>query len=126
MQSIEAVISLMFFVMVISFMLNGISEKSGINDSLYKYQLAGDVWRVVSLKGHFQDFSFDDGNIQRDLVEKDLNEIYDLTGLCTHIGGFKATSCRGVSTTEIITVKRMLYVNGTLNQVTFSLALPKG
>jgi hypothetical protein len=124
MQSIEAVISLMFLVMILSFMLSGISDQSGINDSLYRYQLASDVWRVISLKGHFQDFSFDQLNPQRDLVEEDLEQIHAITGLCTHIGGIKATSCRGISTTKVISINRMLYANGIPTNTTLTLATP--
>ena len=124
MQSIEAVISLMCLVMLLSFLLGAAADQQGIDDSLYKFQLANDVWRILFLKGHLQDFSFDQASTQRDLVEQDLEEIHFLTGLCTHMGGIKASSCRGIPTTEVVTVKKMLYVDGLPSNTSLTLAIP--
>jgi len=124
MQSVEAVISLMFFVSVLSYMLSGIAEKPGLDDSLYRYQLADDVWRVEQLKGNFKDFSFDANNAMRDDVEADFDYINGMTGLCIYMGGIKVTSCSSDYTIaeKVASVSRAAYINGSAKNVTLTLA----
>lgn len=130
MQSLEAVISLMVLVFILSYMLSGIAEEPGIDDSLYRYQLAGDVWRVVSLRGNLEDFDFEKGNDARDKVEEDFEEIERITGLCTYMGGIRVTSCPGEkATVRIASINRLVYTGGFLNRsatnATLMIAKPK-
>lgn len=109
MQSLEAIISLMVFVSIVSYMVSGIAEKPALDDSLYRYQLAGDVWRVLYLKNSFRDFSFDSTNQARDEAENTLREIEDKTGVCTYIRGIQLASCRSSVLVNISSINRVLY-----------------
>jgi hypothetical protein len=97
-------------------------EEKRVDDSLYRLQLANDVWRVLYLKGDFEDFSFSSMNIARDRAENDLKKITELTGICVFIGGERLTSCRGEELGEhLITTKKLLVVDGVPQKVTLSL-----
>jgi len=124
MQSMEAVISLMFFVSILTYMLGGIAEKPGLDDSLYRYQLTDDVWRVEQLRGNFKNFSFDSGNTPRDEVEADFDDINGLTGLCIYMGGIKVTSCSNEYSIaeKVASISRAVYIYGSVKNVTLTLA----
>lgn len=121
MQSLEAILS---FIMLIMLSLPLLSvEQPAIDDSLYRTQLAHDVWRVLYLRGDFEDFSFDKGNPARDRAEADMKEITELTNICIFISGERLTSCRGEETGKhIVTVKKLLVVNGAVEKVSVTLA----
>lgn len=89
MQSLEAILSLMFLVSVVSFLLVSL-EGQKLDDSLYRVQLAEDAWRVLYLRGDFQDFS----DSKRPVLESDLAAIGSETGLCIFMGGIQFTNCR--------------------------------
>lgn len=128
MQSMEAVVSLMFFVSVLTYMLGGVAEKPGLDDSLYRYQLADDVWRVEQLRGNLKNFSFDAGNDARDDVEKDFDRLNGMTDLCIYMGGIKVTSCHGSHAIEekVASINRAVYINGSVKNVTLTLAKSSG
>ena len=54
MQTLEAVISFSVFMLFTTYVLLQIDDYSGVDDSLYRYQLANDVWRVLYLRGGFE------------------------------------------------------------------------
>jgi len=109
----------MVLVSLLSYMLAGLGERGSLDDSLYRYQLAGDVWRVSYLRGHFEDFSFSKGNNASGEVQKDFERIYNLTGLCTYLGGIRVTSCPGESAAvRIVSINRVLYENGSATNAT--------
>ena len=121
MQSLEAMISLLFFVSVLSHMLGGISEKPAIDDSLYRYQLAEDVWRVEQLRGHFEDFS----DAKRMPIEADFDIISQKTKLCIYMHGIEITSCRGKQYSiqeRLATINRVVYKNDFAENVTLTIA----
>ncbi|NYZ74412.1 hypothetical protein H0O00_04680 [Candidatus Micrarchaeota archaeon] len=93
MQSIEAVISLVVFLSIISFLLISSGEPRNIDDSLYRIQLAEDAWRVLYLRGDLQGLN---GSAEsRARLENDMGTITDETALCVFMGGVEFTSCRG-------------------------------
>ncbi len=120
MQSLEAFLSL-FFLVLISISVLSFEEKR-IDDSLYKLELANDVWRVLYLKGDFEDFSFNEGNKAAARAGQDLKQITEMTGICVFIGGERLTSCRGEETGEhIISIKKLLVVDGAPQKITLTL-----
>ncbi len=118
MQTLEAVISFSVFMLFTTYVLLQIDDYSGADDSLYRYQLANDVWRVLYLRGDFE-------NLQDESdLDGELDEIDSMTGLCTYIGGQRGTSgdCRGQTTLEhISSVEHVLLLNGEAKQRTLSL-----
>ena len=121
MQILEAMISLMVLVSFLSF-IAGEQHTLAVDDSLYKYQLANDVWRVLYLRGDFKDFSFDDANLARDRVELDLQRIGELTNLCVFIGGERITNCRGEDVEKLVSTDRITLVDGAPQRIMVTLA----
>ena len=120
MQTLEAIFSLSFLILTSLLVLT--PQENQIDDSLYHAQLANDVWRILYLNNDFQDFSFTTGNQARDRAESDLIQITKLTSLCVFIGGEKLTSCRGEEVgSQLITLEKILVVDGTPQKVTLSL-----
>lgn len=120
MQTLEAIISLLVFVALLPQFLS--IEEKPVDDSLYRMQLANDIWRALYLKSDFEDFSFAEYNAARNNAEADLNKITKSTGICIFIGGEKLTSCRGEKTGEqIITTEKMLIVDSIPQKVTLTL-----
>ncbi|NYZ77277.1 hypothetical protein H0O02_03100 [Candidatus Micrarchaeota archaeon] len=125
MQTLEALISFTVFMVFSSYLLLQLEDYGGVDDSLYRYQLANDAWRVLYLQGDFRDFSFSADSAQRDKAEGHLGEIYDKAGVCAYLGGIKATSCRSVSCgREISSISRVAIVDGNAEAITLSLCSP--
>jgi hypothetical protein len=117
MQTIEALISLVVFLSMAILMLNSMQQPYQPDDSLYRMQLGGDIWRVLYLKGSFEDF---DG-LGRPALESDAIQIQDMTGFCIYIGGIRNTNCRGARGDEtIVSMQKIVIQNGHPKQVTFS------
>jgi len=127
MQTMEAVISLLILVSFISMLtLEQENTKVRTDTSLYKQQLANDVWRVLYLRGDFKDFSFDKNNSARDKTEKDLERIGELTSFCVFISGETLTNCRGENVGEkSISIEKFLIVEGELKKVPLTIAIKK-
>ncbi len=119
MKFIEATISLLVFLIFITTVLAGATAHK-TDDSLYRYELASDVWRVLYLRGDFHNFAEDSLNPARDATEKDLTRITDLTGLCMNIEGVRVQSaqCRGeeLGRATVITQNRLIS-NGVAKDV---------
>jgi len=118
MQTLEAIISFAVFMLFASYVLMQLEDHGGVDDSLYRYQLASDVWRVLYLKGSFE-YLEDESQL-----DAELDRIDGMTGLCTYIGGQRATSeeCRGRQTTEhVVSIKRIVLMNGVPRERTLSI-----
>lgn len=121
MQVLEAMISLLVLVSFLSAIADGLEEKA-VNDSLYRYYLANDAWRVLYLRGDFQDFSFSGLNSGRDRAEADLQQMGKLTNLCIFIGGERVTNCRGRGIERIASIERITIVDDSPQKVMLTLA----
>lgn len=116
MQTLEAMLSLVFFVWAVSLLMSSYSIPSA-EDSLYRMHVAGDAWRVLYLRGELQDLE----NLEQ--LEPALDRVSAETGLCLFINGIEATSCRGGVDGHEVTVSldRTLILDGVPTRVTFSL-----
>ncbi len=103
MNTIEAVLSLMVFVLIISSFTSVPTPE--LDDSLYKLKLSEDVWRILYLKGDLKDF-------QDDKILEDLEEIKELTGLCVSIN-WKEESINTCEPSQFVVVKRIAFINGS-------------
>ncbi|MEW6529075.1 MAG: hypothetical protein AB1391_04245 [Candidatus Micrarchaeota archaeon] len=81
MQLIESVLSLLTLISLSILLLLSIDTK--IDNSLYKYELQGDVKNIIYLKGGFENIS--KGN-------KIANEIFEKTGMCIEMDKTEITS----------------------------------
>jgi hypothetical protein len=128
MQTVEAMISLMVLVAVVSAMLSGMDGRE-VDDSLYRVQLAGDAWRVLYLRGDFGEF----GEPKRGALEADMQEISDETGMCVFLGGTLFSTpgeaaggmCRGAGASARETtasLEKTVIWNGTARSLAFTLA----
>lgn len=116
MQTLEAMISLIFFIWAATLALSSF-EPQPVDDSLYRLQLAGDYWRVLYLQGRLRNIS----DIRS--LEPALELIGDESGHCVFINGINsATNCRGgtVGHEMTVSVQRTLLVNGAPERITFS------
>ncbi len=121
MQSIEAIISLMVLLLIVSYMLTNAAQVPAIDDSLYRYQLTNDVWRVLYLKGDFYDFNWNSTSANH--TRNDLKTIHDQTNLCGYLGGIRATSCPGLSSdVQIGSFTKIMVVDGSPTNVTLTVA----
>jgi len=119
MQTLEAMVSFVFFLSLCSHLLLSPEESYYIDDSLYRFQLAEDVWRVLYLRGNFRDF----GAADRDELEKEFALIENETGLCIFMDGVQFTNCRGDSQPHHITAsltKTVVY-DGAPKNLRFSI-----
>ena len=110
MQILEATISLMVLISFLSFIAADQTTQV-IDNSLYKFQLVNDAWRVLYLRGDFKEFSFDSGNMARDKAEDDLKQIGKLTNFCILIGGERVTNCRGEKIEKVASSERIVLVD---------------
>lgn len=119
MQSIEAVLSILVFSSIALAFSGPLSDDGGIDDSLQRLYLAQDAWRVLQLRGDFQDFHLGHDSA----LKEDVDSITDLTGLCVFMtGSTRYTSCRGGERHEITaSIRRTVIVGGVPWKVTFSL-----
>jgi hypothetical protein len=127
MQSAEAVISLMVLVSICMPMLATFASQPQIDDSLYRYQLANDAWRVLYLRGGLRNLSISSQNPVRDSLEGDMETIYGLTGLCAYLEGVRVApqECRSAGIAENVAVlHKALYDGGVRRDATFTLAKP--
>lgn len=124
MQTLEAIISFTFFLFFATYMLAEL-DYTKPNYSLYQYQLANDIWRVLYLKGSLKDFSL----LNRNSAEETMTKIYEETGLCTYLQGVVTTAegCRGGApcSEQKITMKKTWFENGQTSQMTFTVCTPE-
>lgn len=120
MQSIEAILSLLVFLSIAAYVLSADPGPPPIDDSLYRMQLADDAWRVLYLRGNFQDLD----ESKRTIVESDMSVIGKQTGLCLFMRGIEFTNCRGGddSHDSLISIRRTVIYNRAPTVVTFRLS----
>jgi hypothetical protein len=117
MQTVEAVLSFLAFAAISSSLMMAVHPVPQ-DDSLYRLQLAEDVWRVLYLRGDLAPGSGEDGLA----LESDVRGIGDEAGLCVFIRGIETANCRGGPEREMtVSVSRTMFVNGSLRSVTLSL-----
>lgn len=119
MQTLEAVISFFVFMTFASYILLQLDDYSGIDNSLYRYQLANDIWRVLYLQGHFKNLE------TLSELDQPLQEISENTGFCIYVGGQQGTpsSIRGqdcLSGEPVSKVQHVVLVGGTPKRVMLS------
>ncbi len=124
MQTLEAIISFTVFMIFASYVLLQLGDYSGVDDSLYRYQLANDVWRVLYLQGAFRDLDSLSG------IDENIGSMMEETGFCIYIRGQQATapSIRGTGCRAgepLAKVQHVLIVNGKPEKVTLSLYQPE-
>ena len=121
MQTLEAIISFTFFMFFATFMLAQL-DYTKPNYSLYQYQLANDIWRVLYLKGALKDYS--SSNL---FAEQIMTDIYDGTRLCSYIEGIQTTSCRGgpACSGYNITMKKVWFEDGVPKEMAFKVCTPE-
>lgn len=86
--------------------------------ALYRLQLAEDAWRVLYLRGDFEDF----GEESRAGIERDMALIGGETGLCYFMDGVRFTNCRGPEGVQIgASIRRTVVSGGAPVAVTFSI-----
>jgi len=133
MQTVEALISLMFLVSMVSALLSGLGGQA-IDDSLYRAQLAEDAWRVLYLRGDFVGFgngssgmAGGNGGMDSELAARtraDVETLGGMTGLCIFLHGVVSTNCDGVPDTETtVSVTRTAIYGG--KPVTLTLSIKK-
>jgi hypothetical protein len=122
MQSLEASISLLVFLSLSSAFVLQLAPPRPPDDSLYRMQLADDAWRVLSLRGHFTDFSEE----KRGGIEADMRAIGDEASLCIFMQGMNFTNCRdGREHLITASLSRVVVWNGTPKRVTFSMGVAR-
>lgn len=119
MQTLEAALSLLVFASILLAVLPYQESQRGTDDSLYRMQLAEDAWRVLYLRGDFQDF----GDGKHEAIERDINAIGRQTSLCIFLDGMWSTNCRGGVREHDFTIRirRNVVAGGTPKRVVFSL-----
>jgi len=101
MQTAECLISF-----VVLFSLSGMVidlDEPEINDSLYGYQIAGDVWRVLWLRGGLKDFD-------KRMLQDDVEIISEITGLEISFDEEDVASYRGGK--DVSVLKKSVVING--------------
>ena len=110
MQSMESVLSLFFLVFLISFFLP-LLPSARVDDSLWKIQIANDIWRVLYLRGdfnYFQDVWNDPSKIR---LHADCNDITSKTGICIEFDATDAGSSNCIGNErELSSVERIVIV----------------
>lgn len=115
MQTIEAIISLLVFLSILPLILSSV-EPHVPDDSLYRLHLANDIWRVFYLRGDFEDFN-------KLALNRDANQITELTNLCIGFEEEDVTSC--VSDVELIKIRKIAFVNGNPKWITMKVSVKK-
>lgn len=90
--------------------------------SLDTVRLYDDVWRVLYLKGYFQDVVSQNHD---SLIDSHLNtglaEVGSKVSFCVFIEGVRFTNCRGGDSHELFfSTEKTLVIDGKLKKVVFS------
>jgi len=112
MQTLEAILSLLVFLLIVSVF---VPIERAVDNSVYKMQIANDVWRVFWLRGDLQDFNKVKMNV-------DANEITKLTGLCIGFEEEDVTSC--IPKEGIAQVRKTAIVDGKPEIITLMVGRP--
>jgi len=124
MQTLEAIISFMFFLFFATYMLAEL-DYTKPNYALYQYQLANDVWRVLYLKGALKDFSSTTtGHL---IARTEMENIGELTGFCIYLQGIQTTNCLGNPgcSENNVEMKKTWFDGGIPKEMTFTVCTPE-
>ncbi|MDO8553293.1 MAG: hypothetical protein Q7S22_00670 [Candidatus Micrarchaeota archaeon] len=124
MKTLEATISLFIFLIFVTSVLADLKPQK-IDDSLYRYELASDAWRVLYLRDDLHNFSDDSLNLARDRAENDLTKMTEITGLCMNIEGVRVQSkqCRSKELKEsTVAIKRRLFAGDEAKEVSLTIS----
>ncbi len=122
-QLIEAMISLMFLLVATTFIVSSVPSHH-VDDSLYRLQLANDVWRVLYLRDDFRDFSLTDPlNPSRTKTLDDIHFVGEESSLCIFIRGGQLSNCAFQNISNTVSVKKLVIADGQPEQVTLSIAI---
>lgn len=112
MKTLEALISL---VVLLSIIATIDLRPQTIDSSLYQYQLASDLWRVLQLKGATHDPTS---------AAITINELQTKMGLCIIAEGLALEKCEISADADMITIERTAYVDGDPIAVRLRMGLP--
>lgn len=121
MQTLEAALSFfLFFVFASSFLIQ--LDYTKPDYSLYRYQIANDIWRVLYLTDALNYYPLEKGS-----TEEKMNKIEELTGFCTYIEGIQTTSCRSgpKCSDDKITMQKLWFDFGIPHSVRFTVCVPE-
>lgn len=124
MQTLEALLSLLFLLSILSIFYFSIesASPSSIDSSLYKFLILKDTYRSLSLRGNFQDFSSSIDSISQ--FDSEFEKIGNLTSKCYFLEGIKRTNCRGgnLSHQKIISSELVVVENNYPKKVVLSIS----
>jgi len=121
MQSLEAILSLLFLLSIASFMLKSFYI-APLDGSIYRMQLSEDAWRVLYLRGDFHDYS-DISDLKRNSIENDLDTLGNQTGLCFFLEGVRITNCRGGGKHQaVVVLHKTIIMDASPKNITFSIS----
>ena len=101
MQTVECVISFVVLLSIAGMVIN--LDGPEIDDSLYRYQLAGDVWRVLWLKDGLKHFD-------KRMLQDDVERISEITGLEVSFDEEDVASYRGGK--DVVVIKKTVIIKG--------------
>ncbi len=120
MQTIEALLSFSFFILIFTTMLCSWGNEGSLDTALYRVQLSGDVWRVLQLRGAFD--GLDELGCTYSGSCDDVQKIEAMTGFYIYVGGTRFSGPGGEHGKEdFMRVRRVLVVGSTAKNVTFTL-----
>ena len=108
MQTIEGIVSFLVFISIAGMILMSVEEK-GVDDSLYRYQLGNDVWRVLWLRGGLTHFD-------KGILQSDVEKISENTGLEIYFEEEDVGTL--IEGKEIIVIKKIAVVRGEPKEIT--------
>ncbi len=119
MQTLEAIFSFLFFFLFAVYALSQI-DYTKPNYSVYQYQLANDVWRVLYLTKALSYYP-----LNRAALENRMTEINKKTGMNIYIEGIITTSGRGIPCSENkMTMEKIWLKYGQPDVVQFTVCIP--
>jgi hypothetical protein len=112
MKSFEALFTLLV-ILSFSFLILNYPEPK-LNDSLYRFQLANDVWRIWQLRGDLDGFN-------EVKMTADADYMTQLTGFCIYLVEEQVASCT-YDETIISSIQKKAWINGEIKTLTLVLA----
>ncbi|MEM3499236.1 MAG: hypothetical protein QXF35_00935 [Candidatus Bilamarchaeaceae archaeon] len=121
MQTLEAAFSFLFFFFFATYVLLQL-DYTKPSYSLYEYQLANDVWRVLYLTKALEYYP-----LNQPYLEQRMDEVESLTGFCIYMEGIRVSSCRGgpACSENKITLEKIWFEMGTPQNIQFTICTPK-
>ncbi len=108
MQTLEAIVSFLFLIAIISTIS---LEPSQMHTELQQFAIADDIWKTLEVRGDFRDFPSNS-------LQKDLEEVTSLTDLCVGFIEEDLASCRDNEENAIF-IEKTIVTKGKLKRITF-------